>query len=85
MYKIFMFLFVIISPAVAKDKKIDYYISYSQELSFRAGINIDMYGIYMRPIYDRNDHSYFIDSPGYNSINRKGCELGINLNRILFT
>ena len=39
--------------------KNDVYISYSEQLHFRAGINYKHYGFFIRPIFNKQSHSYY--------------------------
>jgi hypothetical protein len=67
--------------------KNDVYISYSEQLHFRAGINYKHYGFFIRPIFNKQSHSYYsaTDEIIISSLNQKGAELGVNLNRVLFS
>ena len=67
--------------------KFDVYVSYSEDLHFRVGINHENYGIYLRPIFTKQSQNYYISDDQYlsSSVNQKGVESGINLNKVLFS
>ena len=90
MNKFSMFLFGIAichHLSYSEAGKYDVYISYSEQMHFRAGVNYGKYGMYVRPIFNKQSQSYFNSADQYvvSSIEQKGGEAGINLNRILFS
>jgi hypothetical protein len=90
MNRLIMVLFVIAichHLSYPETGKYDMYISYNEQMHFRAGVNIGNYGIYVRPIFNKQSQSYYTSADQYvlSSIEQKGGEAGINLNRILFS
>ena len=70
----------------SKTSNYDVYIGYNEQMHFRAGVNYGIYGMYVRPIFNKQSQNYYNSGDEYivSSIEQKGGEAGINLNRILF-
>jgi hypothetical protein len=56
------FLLSLLQFPYAKSGKYDAYISYSEQLHFRAGINYERYGIFVRPIFNKQSHCYYSET-----------------------
>ena len=91
MNKLIMSLFCVTICSLASNAelgKYDLYFSYSEQLHFRMGINYEYYGIYLRPIFNKqSQYNYNSENDQYlsYSIDQRGVESGINLNKILFS
>jgi hypothetical protein len=75
-------------PSSAGLGKYDLYLSYSDQLQFRVGINYEYYGIYLRPIFNKqSQYNYDSENDQYlsYSLDQRGVESGINLNKKLFS
>jgi hypothetical protein len=89
MKKAIVFIFVVVfsKELFANVGIFDAYISYNNELRFRAGLDYKNIGIYLRPVFTDERDQYYTGMNEFvtYTLKRKGAELGINLNKTLFT